>query len=216
MSIRILVADDHPLFREAIVHLLKRSLPDVVVHEANSLAQCKEVLDSHRDISLLLLDLKLSDTNGIDGLLFLKKTYPSVPVVVISAYDEHSVIQDSLRYGASGFIPKQLGMDEIADAIQIVLDGDVWFPGSSELSDETRQDDDSQPDFSELTATQIKVLALLRDGKPSKEMASILSVTEATIKAHLTEIYRKLNVRNRTQAVVQAKKLDLPDSEVQL
>jgi DNA-binding NarL/FixJ family response regulator len=216
MSIRILVADDHPLFREAIVHLLKRSLPDVVVHEANSLAQCREVLDSHRDVSLLLLDLKLGDTNGIDGLLFLKKTYPSVPVVVISAYDEHSVIQDSLRYGASGFIPKQLGMDEIADAIQIVLDGDVWFPGSSELSDVTRTDDDSQPDFSELTATQIKVLVLLRDGKPSKEMASILSVTEATIKAHLTEIYRKLNVRNRTQAVVQAKKLDLPDSELQL
>lgn len=216
MAVRILVADDHPLFREAIVHLLKRSIPDVDIDEANSLEQCKSILEEHRNVSLLLLDLKLSDTSGVDGLLYLKKTYPSVPVVVISAYDDQSVIQDSLRYGASGFIPKQLGMDEIAEGIQVVLDGDVWFPGSSDLSGETRAVDSDQPDFSELTATQIKVLALLRDGKPSKEMASILSVTEATIKAHLTEIYRKLNVRNRTQAVVQAKKLDLPDSEVHL
>lgn len=216
MSVRILVADDHPLFREAIVHLLKRTIPGVLIDEANSLEQSRNILEEHRDVSLLLLDLKLSDTNGVDGLLFLKKSYPSLPVIVISAYDEQSVIQDSLRYGASGFIPKHLGMDDIAEAIKVVLDGDVWFPGSNSLQGESESDTEHQPDFSELTATQIKVLSLLRDGKPSKEMASLLSVTEATIKAHLTEIYRKLNVRNRTQAVVQAKKLELPDSEIQL
>lgn len=210
MAVQVLVADDHPLFREAIVHLLKRTIPDVAVYEASSLAQSKELLSEHRGVSLLLLDLKLSDTNGVDGLLYLKKTYPSLPVVVISAYDDQAVIQDSLRYGASGFIPKHLGMDDIAQAINIVLDGDVWFPGSSDLESIREEDSAGHPDFSELTATQLKVLTLLRDGKPSKEMASILSVTEATIKAHLTEIYRKLNVRNRTQAVVMAKELELP------
>ena len=216
MAVQILVADDHPLFREAIVHLLKRSLPDVMIYEASSLEHTRKILSENRGISLLLLDLKLSDTNGIDGLLYLKKTYPSLPVVVISAYDDQSVIQDSLRYGASGFIPKHLGMDDIASAITIVLDGDVWFPGSGDLREVTAQDSTGHPDFSELTATQLKVLILLRDGKPSKEMASILSVTEATIKAHLTEIYRKLNVRNRTQAVVRAKELDIPGAVMNL
>ncbi|MCW8962208.1 MAG: response regulator transcription factor [Gammaproteobacteria bacterium] len=212
MAVQVLVADDHPLFREAIVHLLTRTIPEVVIHEASSLAQSRDILSDHRGVSLLLLDLKLSDTSGIDGLLYLKKTYPSVPVIVISAYDNQAVIQDALRYGASGFIPKHLGMDEIAEAINIVLEGDVWFPGSDDIQENREHEPADQPDFSELTATQIKVLSLLRDGKPSKEMATILSVTEATVKAHLTEIYRKLNVRNRTQAVVLAKGLELPDA----
>ena len=108
MAVQVLVADDHPLFREAIVRLLKRTIAEVVIYEASSLAESKVMLSEHRGVSLLLLDLKLSDTNGIDGLLYLKKTYPSLPVVVISAYDSQSVIQDSLRYGASGFIPKHL------------------------------------------------------------------------------------------------------------
>ena len=216
MAVQVLVADDHPLFREAIVHLLQRTIIDVELNEASSLAHTREILEDNRDISLLLLDLKLSDTNGMDGLLFLKKTFPSLPVIVISAYDDKLVVQEALRYGASGFIPKHLGMDDIAAAIKVVLEGDVWFPGSGELQQDKKTDESRQPDFTELTATQLKVLSLLRDGKPSKEMASILSVTEATIKAHLTEIYRKLNVRNRTQAVVVAKELELPETEIQL
>jgi DNA-binding NarL/FixJ family response regulator len=131
---------------------------------------------------------------------------------VISAYDTQSVIQDSLRYGASGFIPKHLGMDDIAEAINIVLQGDVWCPGLDDMQNSGAQRAADHADFSELTATQIKVLSLLRDGKPSKEMADILLVTEATVKAHLTEIYRKLNVRNRTQAVLLAKELELPEA----
>ena len=216
MAVQVLVADDHPLFREAIVHLLERAITDVQIHEASSLEKTREILSDNRDVSLLLLDLKLSDTSGMDGLLFLKKTYPSLPVIVISAYDDTAVVQESLRFGASGFIPKHLGMDDIAAAINVVLEGDVWFPGASQLQQEKKPSEAGQPDFSELTATQLKVLSLLRDGKPSKEMANILSVTEATIKAHLTEIYRKLNVRNRTQAVVVAKELELPDTEIQL
>ena len=209
MAINILVADDHPLFREAIVHLLKRSVTDVITHETNSLKELKAILSTGNHISLLLLDLKLSDTDSIDGLLYIKKAYPALPVIVISAYDDQSVILDSLRYGASGFIPKHSGMDDIAAAIHAVLDGDIWFPGSVDMDMSDPQPVD-KPDFADLTTTQLKVLTLLRDGKPSKEMADIMFVTEATIKAHLTEIYRKLHVHNRTQAVVMAKQLELP------
>ncbi len=220
MTIDILVADDHPLFREAIVHLLKRSIKDVVTHETSSLAQLKTILMSNNCISLLLLDLKLNDTSSIDGLLYIKKTYPALPVIVVTAYDNQSVILDCLRYGASGFIPKNSGMDEIATAIHTVLDGDIWFPGPINMVSVNIDAEDNElatkPDFGGLTTTQLKVLALLRDGKPSKEMAAIMSVTEATIKAHLTEIYRKLHVRNRTQAVVKAKQLELPETDIKL
>ncbi|MFT5221190.1 MAG: DNA-binding NarL/FixJ family response regulator [Planctomycetota bacterium] len=214
MTVRVMVADDHPLFREAIVHLLKRSISNVTVDETSSMAQLKASLHNNADISLLLLDLKFSDTNGIDGLLYIKKTFPSIPVIVISAYDDLSVIQDSLRYGASGFIPKQLGLDDIATAIQAVLDGDMWFPDAIAEPVDALESSNKMPDFASLTATQLKVLTLLRDGKPSKEMADLMSVTEATIKAHLTEIFRKLKVRNRTQAVVIAKQLDLPEQNL--
>ncbi len=213
MAVDILVADDHPLFREAIVHLLKRSIADAVTHETGSLSELKTMLSANLHISLLLLDLKLNDTNSIDGLLYIKKTYPSLPTIVISAYDGQAIILDCLRYGASGFIPKHSGMDEIAAAIHAVLDGDIWFPGAVDM-DIRDTEPLSKPDFAGLTTTQLKVLTLLRDGKPSKEMADIMSITEATIKAHLTEIFRKLGVRNRTQAVVIAKQLELPEIDI--
>lgn len=202
------------------MHLLKRSITDVVTHETSSLAQLKTILTANNRISLLLLDLRLSDTNSIDGLLYIKKTYPALPVIVITAYDDQSIILDCLRYGASGFIPKHSGMDEIATAIHTVLDGDIWFPGSVNMGSAgigvKDTESATEPDFAGLTTTQLRVLALLRDGKPSKEMAAIMSVTEATIKAHLTEIYRKLHVRNRTQAAVRAKQLDLPETDINM
>ena len=209
MQIDIIVADDHPLFRQAIVHLLKRSLTEVIIHEVASFAALSKLLEESSTVSLVLLDLKLGDTNGIDGLLMLKKRFPALPVVIVSAYDDNSMIQNAMRYGASGFISKSLGMDEMAQAINSVMDGDLWFPDviDSEMNDIAGKKDGLE----ELTSMQLKVLLLLKEGKPSKEMASMMSVTEATIKAHLTEIFRKLNVRNRTQAVVVAREMGLSD-----
>jgi len=208
MTTRIIVADDHPLFRDAIIHLLERSVKKVDITQVESFAALSEVLADNKLPSLVLLDLKLSDTQGMDGLLYLKKQYPSLPVLIISAYDDSSVVHMAMQYGASGFVPKSLEMDRMADAIQAVLEGDIWFP---EISENPANDTAVSNAFDELTPAQLKVLALLRDGKPSKQMASIMSVTEATIKAHLTEIFRKLGVKNRTQAVLAAKDLDLPD-----
>jgi len=212
MTTHIIVADDHPLFRDAIIHLLERSVEKVDITQVESFGALSEALGNRKLPSLVLLDLKLSDTQGLDGLLYLKKQHPSLPVLIISAYDDGSVVRMAMQYGASGFVPKSLEMDRMAEAIHAVLDGDMWFPETSEGNGS--KDTAASNAFEELTPAQLKVLALLRDGRPSKQMASIMSVTESTIKAHLTEIFRKLGVKNRTQAVLAAKDLDLPDSNV--
>ncbi|MBF0263726.1 MAG: response regulator transcription factor [Gammaproteobacteria bacterium] len=218
MPKQIVVADDHPLFRSAISSLLislhkngaSANANDIKVAEVEDFSSLIELLkSSHSTVSLILLDLKLPDIKGIEGLLFLKKNYPSLPVVIVSAYDEDKIIHNAMQYGASGFIPKNLEMPIIANAISDILAGNVWYPQIS------TSDSHITNDFKELTCTQLKVLSLLKEGLLNKEMASSMNVTEATIKAHLTEIFRKLNVSNRTQAVLLAKELDLPDSNLE-
>lgn len=206
MTTHIIVADDHPLFRSAINHLLQRLDGEIKVSEVEDFKSLTTLLKASKSLaSLVLLDLKLPDTQGIDGLLVLKKEFPALPVVIVSAYDEQKVIQNAMQYGASGFIPKSIDMSEMIQAIAQILEGDLWFPKI--ISDECS----SHLAFNELTSAQLKVLTLLREGKPSKEMANIMNITEATIKAHLTVIFRKLNVSNRTQAVIAVKQLDLPE-----
>ena len=190
-------------------HLLERAVADVQVTQVESFEALNQALSEQRLPSLVLLDLKLSDTQGMDGLLFLKKQYPSLPILIISAYDDKAVVRKAMQYGASGFVPKSLEMDRMAEVIHEVLDGEMWFPEISDEIDEPATAADSP--LESLTPAQLKVLALLRDGRPSKEIAAIMSVTEATIKAHLTEIFRKLKVKNRTQAALAAKDLDLPE-----
>ena len=210
MQKHIVVADDHPLYRSAISSLLinleKEENDQIQVTEVEDFSSLNKLLkDKHNQVSLVLLDLKLPDTKGIEGLLSLKKNFSSVPVVIVSAYDEDKIIQNAMQYGASGFIPKNLDMPVIANAISDILAGDVWYPQITDNSNQIVED------FNQLTSTQLKVLTLLKEGMLNKEMASSMNVTEATIKAHLTEIFRKLNVSNRTQAVLLAKELDLPD-----
>lgn len=210
MTSHIIVADDHPLFRSAINLLLQRLNAQIDVTEVEDFKSLISLLEASESLaSLVLLDLKLPDTQGIDGLLSLKKNFPALPVVIVSAYDDQKVIQSAMQYGASGFIPKSLDMAAMGKAIEQILDGDLWFP---QINKDTTH---SHLAFDELTGAQLKVLALLREGKPSKEMADLINVTEATIKAHLTVIYRKLNVTNRTQAVIAAKQLDLPEFQVE-
>ena len=206
MTTQIVIADDHPLFRSAIANLLVRLNDEIQVNEVEDFSELVKFLEKEKKLpSLILLDLKLPDTQGVDGLLFLKKQFPALPVVIVSGYDDTNTIHNTMQYGASGFIPKSLDIHAMGEAILQILDGDLWFPQIVEMEQE------DTIAFEELTTAQLKVLALLKDGKPSKEMARIIGVTEATIKAHLTVIFRKLNVNNRTQAVLAAKKLDIRD-----
>lgn len=208
MTQQITVADDHPLFRDAITQLLQRTLNNAQITAVANFENLLTSLKKQPLPSLVLLDLKLGDNQGIDGLLVLKKQYPSLPILIISAYDNSQIIQMAMQYGANGFISKSSDMEHIAEAIKAVLAGDIYFPET--FNENTRQNPDDG--FADLTPAQLKVLTLLREGKPSKEIANIMSVTEATIKAHLTEIFRKLKVKNRTQAVLVAKQLELPDN----
>lgn len=209
MATHIIIADDHPLFRDAIAKLLMRLDENINVSQADDFSALKELLDSPGFLpSLVMLDLKLPDVHGLEGLLQLKKRFPALPIVIVSAYDDTTVIHNAMQHGASGFLPKSLDTHDMGNAISQILQGDLWFPSI----------DENQPTPSlalkDLTTTQLKVLTLLKEGMPSKSMADLLGCKEATIKAHLTVIFRKLNVTNRTQAVLIARQLDLPNSGI--
>lgn len=210
MTPSILIADDHPLFREAITLLIRQLKPNTAVFETDSLKGMFNHLKENRLIRLVLLDLSLVDAKGMEGLVQLKSRYASLPVVIISACDDPQVIRRAMNAGASGFIPKTESMAGMSNALQDVLAGKSWVPAISMETNLTASETDKTPDFSSLTPTQLKVLLRLRDGENNKTIANALFITEATVKAHITAIFRKLNVRNRTQAVIAARHLDIP------
>ena len=159
-----------------------------------------------------MLDLYLPDVHGFSGLLQIKRNMPYLPVVVISACDDPDVIRRAVHYGASGFIPKTLSLDEISLAIEAVMEGDIWVPEGVDL-DAPLSEGADECDFSSLTPTQLKVLVMLKNGLLNKQIAYDMSISEATVKAHITAIFKKLNVRSRTQAALAAQALDLPNQQ---
>lgn len=202
---RIVVADDHPLFREALVSAVRKARPDAQVVECASLAEANTAL-GEGPVDLVLLDLKLSDVEGMTGLNLIRANYPAVPVSVVSASEEPQTIRNALAMGASGFIPKSSALETMVEAITAILDGDNWAPDVGEASDEEA---DLQNRIASLTPSQLRILEGLKAGRLNKQIAYDLGVTEATIKAHLTSVFRKLGVQNRTQAVILAQQIDL-------
>ncbi|MFY2510372.1 response regulator transcription factor [Vibrio pectenicida] len=201
----IIIADDHPLFRNALFQSVHMAISGANLVEADSLDGLLAVLNNEQDPDLLLLDLKMPGANGLSGLIQLRAEYPDLPIVVISASEEPSVITQVKNHGAFGFIPKSSDMRELIKALTQVLNGEPFFPEgttdnvfSSELTNK----------IATLTPQQNKVLAMLSDGLLNKQIAYELNVSEATIKAHMTAIFRKLNVKNRTQAVILLQQLE--------
>lgn len=212
---RFLIADDHPLFRDALTVALQKSFPDVEILTADSVDSVKNVITQQGEPDLLLLDLNMPGSEGFFGLIHLREQFPSVPVVVISAVDDTSVVQRSLSYGASGYIPKSCPADQLVDGLKAIIDGDVWVPES--LRADMGQLSEEEKNFAErvamLTDQQFRVLMHLTEGRLNKQIAYDLNISEATVKAHITAIFRKLGVQNRTQAVIVASKLKLPQQE---
>lgn len=199
---RIVVADDHPLFRAALRSAVDKAAPGAVVEECASLAEARAAL-AGAPVDLLLLDLKLSDSEGMAGLSAIRAEHPAVPVAVVSASEEPVVVRRALALGASGFIPKSAGLPQMVEAIAAILAGESWAPETPQ-----GEGDDLLSRIASLTPSQLRILEGLKAGRLNKQIAFDLGVSEATIKAHLTSVFRKLGVHNRTQAVILAKQLD--------
>lgn len=211
MSTRFLIVDDHPLFVEALQLVIRTAFPDAVVSEASSIESARTAIEKDRRLDLLLLDLSLPETCGLDGLLELRTRYPQLPIVIISALEDPRIIDEVIRFGAAGFISKATRGPELANAVREVLSGSVVLPKGYRLPKERSHSieaSDLSARLATLTPQQIRVLQMLRQGKLNKQIAHKLGVRTPTVKAHVTEILRKLKVTSRTQAVIEVARID--------
>lgn len=206
----ILIADDHPLFRDALRQVVGEALPDVEIVEAHNLTAAKDYLAVHDDLDLILLDLNMPGVNGLSGLVDLREMTPTTPIVVVSASEESGTIERSMACGASGYIPKSLPKNEMVAAIGEVMSGRLFRPQLAE-SEQTAPAD-AQSDVlkrvATLTRKQRMVLSMIARGKSNKIIAYELDVTDTTVKAHVTAILRKLKVTSRTQAAIMAREIE--------
>ena len=213
----LLIADDHPLFREALRGAVQRVLPGVKLHEADSVDALYALVDAHPDADLLLMDLNMPGAQGFNALVHLRALHPQLPVVVVSAREEPSVMRRALDHGALGFIPKSAASDTIGEAIGRVLDGERWAPVEAHAAPGIGRDEfEVAQRLRDLTPQQFRVLQMLGAGRLNKQIAYDFGVSEATIKAHVTAILRKLGVTNRTQAVLMAGRLSVDPGDVML
>ncbi|WP_417348646.1 response regulator [Ferrimonas sp.] len=211
----ILIADDHPLFRQALKQSLSLFMADTRWLEADSADSLEQQLCAEADIDLVLLDLQMPGSHGYSTLIHLRSHYPAIPVMVISAHEDGQTVGKAIHYGAQGFIPKSAQPQQLAEALQLVLDGELYLPpGMEGLADEEHGEDDIGARLAELTPQQYKVLQMFAEGLLNKQIAYELEVSEATIKAHATAIFKKLGVRNRTQAVIALQGLDMDNKPV--
>ncbi len=206
---RLVIADDHPLFRGALREAVAGLLEPVDIAEAGTFDDVVALLDRGGDIDLVLLDLAMPGVRGFSGLIYIRAQYPSVPVIVVSANDDPAAIRRCMEFGASGFIPKTLSVEAMRAAISRILSGGVWTPADVDLSAGADSETAAlMARMATLTPQQVRVLMMLSEGLLNKQIAYQLTVSEATVKAHVSAILQKLGVESRTQAVIAAAKIE--------
>ena len=212
MTTRVLIADDHPLFRAALVQTLSDCLDDVEIIEAKDLPEVFERLGGAGDTDLVLLDLHMPGNQGLSGLAQIRCQHPAVAVVVVSANEDPVVIRRALDHGAAGFIPKSSDLSELSDALAAVFDCQEWVPKRLQRAVSevvvTDESDDMASRVASLTPQQLRVLEMVAEGQLNKQIADQLGIQIRTVKAHMSEIFHKLKVRNRTQAGIAYRALD--------
>ena len=209
---KFLIADDHPLYREALILALRPLFENIDIVQADNLDTTLEALQQNTDFDLVLLDLNMPGCDNFYGLIRVSQDFPQVPVAVVSASDSSEVVSKVMSLGAKGFIPKATPTHTIAHALKQILDGKSWLPEGIEICTENNSPViDIAKLVGELTPKQFEVLKLLQNGLLNKQIAYDLSITEATVKAHISAVFRKLNVNTRTQAVLLLKNLDIPE-----
>jgi DNA-binding NarL/FixJ family response regulator len=208
----ILIADDHPLFRDALRRAVMQVLPDAALREADSVQSLVELAGAHPHADLLLLDLNMPGAHGFSALAHVRASFPALPVVVVSAREEPALMRRAIGHGAAGFIPKSSDIATIGTALNAILDGETWLPPGTAGAHSTALDPEEEAlakRIAELTPQQYRVLSMVCTGLLNKQIAYELDVSEATIKAHMTAILRKLGAHSRTQAVLLAGRLTL-------
>ena len=207
-SYKFVIADDHPLFRGALKQAIAGLADDIAILEAGDFQTTKQLIGSNEDVDLVMLDLTMPGASGLSGLISLRGVHADVPVVVVSAHDDTETIRRALELGASGFISKSASMEQIRSAVKTVLDGGIASPSDVELGVERDPEiKDLIHRLQSLTPQQTRVLGMLAAGLLNKQIAYELSVSEATIKAHVSAVLQKLGVDSRTQAVILLSKI---------
>jgi DNA-binding NarL/FixJ family response regulator len=210
--LKILVVDDHVLIREALRGVLKELKDDAVVLEAANSRQALRLIGEHDDLKLVLLDLNLPDCDGYSMLADLSESHPELSVVVLTGQQDRNAVIKALDLGAAGFIPKSGQREVMLGALQLVFAGGIYIPPEILARDESAQGNQSAADRTPpfelaLTERQRDVLALLMQGKSNKAICRVLNLAEATVKKHVTEVLKCLNVTNRTEAVIAVKEM---------
>ena len=212
---KILIADDHPLFREAIQNVVRDGFPGSEILETADLDSALSMTLEHDDLDLVLLDLNMPGMHGLNGLINLRNEAPTVPVVIVSAEQDKQIVLQAITYGACGFITKSSPRAQMTEAIEQILNGNVYLPSDIIRSQKTttrrsQHNDQSIPPelLQALTRKQLLVLERMTKGESNKQIAYNLDIAETTVKAHVSAILRKLNVHNRVQAILSAGDID--------
>ena len=213
---KILIADDHPLFREAISNVIASGFENTEIIETESLDSALEIAKNTDDLDLILLDINMPGMHGLNGLITLRNEAPSLPVVIVSAEEDKQVVLQAITYGAIGFITKSSPRAEMTGAIQQILNGNVYLPSdiirtSKESHSRRHRNDENliSPELlNSLTRRQLLVLERMAKGESNKQIAYNLNIAETTVKAHVSAILRKLGVHNRVQAILSAGDVD--------
>jgi len=208
---KIIIADDHPLFRQALKAMLKSHFEGVTIYEAESVAQLNRLLTQFKDIDLLLLDLNIPGAQGFNTLINIRNTYQDMGVIVVSGYEDKETVAKSITHGAAGFIPKSTSVSDMLIAIDQVLAGNIWLPDEKQCQESPEQSEINEK-ISSLTPQQYRILTMFADGLLNKQIAFELGVSEATVKSHSSAIFLKLGVKSRTQAVIMMNQLQMGNS----
>jgi DNA-binding NarL/FixJ family response regulator len=205
-----LIIDDHPLFREALGNAVRLTHPDARIVEAMSIKGALNILAAEPAIDLALLDLFLPDTTGFSGFLRLRESYPRLPVAIVSSEEDQQIVREALSLGAAGYLPKSTSRSELSLSIERLLSGSVSVPKNFVVRNGhsgVDQTDALRERLRELTPQQLRVLDLVRRGFQNKQIAAELKLAESTVKAHVTEILRKLRLFSRNKAVIEVGKI---------
>jgi DNA-binding NarL/FixJ family response regulator len=196
LAMKILIVDDHPLFRAGFHAVLQQSALDAGVLSVSSVAEALQILEQDPDVGLVLLDIHLRGDDGFSALKIIGARFPTTACIMISGDEQESLAHRAISAGASGFIPKSFTADDMIDAIRKVLAGEIFSI--------VAQTPPAVAPGSELTLRQLEVISMLGRGFSNKEIARQLDVAERTVKAHVSAVFEALQVRNRTQAVLAA------------